>query len=61
LRTDPNLIASTKTSTGLNVNAALDEGEYPIGIQVSKEQLDSILIEHDIFHGEWNYQIFPPA
>lgn len=56
-----NLIASTKTSTGLNVDAALDEGEYPIGIQVSKEQLDSILIEHDIFHGEWNYQIFPPA
>jgi hypothetical protein len=54
-----NLIASTKTSKGLKVNAALDEGEYPIGIQVSKEQLDSILIEHDIFHGEWNYQISP--
>ena len=54
-----NLIASTKTSTGLSVRAALDEGEYPIGIQVSPEQFSSILIEQDAFHGEWNYQILP--
>lgn len=54
-----NLIANTKTSTGLRVNAAIDEGKYPTGIQVSQEQLDSILIEHDTFHGEWNYQILP--
>lgn len=54
-----NLIASTKTTTGLSVSAALDEGEYPVGIQVSKEQFDSILIEQDTFHGEWNYQIRP--
>ena len=54
-----NLIASTKTSTGLKVNAALDEGKYPTGIQVSQEQFNSILIEHDTFHGEWNYQILP--
>jgi hypothetical protein len=54
-----NVIASTKTTTGLKVNAALDEGQYPIGIQVSEEQLNSILIERDTFHGEWNYQILP--
>jgi hypothetical protein len=54
-----NLIANTKTSTGLRVNAAIDEGKYPTGIQVSQEQLGSILIEHDTFHGEWNYQILP--
>lgn len=53
------LIASTKTSTGLSVNAALDEGLYPTGIQVSKEHFDAILIEPDTFHGEWNYQILP--
>lgn len=53
------LIASTKTSTGLSVNAALDEGSYPTGIQVSKENFDSILIEPDTFHGKWNYQILP--
>ncbi|PZO53771.1 MAG: ISAzo13 family transposase, partial [Phormidesmis priestleyi] len=37
----------------------LDEGKYPTGIQVSKEQFNSILIEPDTFHGEWNYQILP--
>jgi hypothetical protein len=35
------------------------EGKYPIGIQVSEEQLNSILIERDTFHGEWNYQKLP--
>ena len=34
-----NLIANTKTTTGLKVNAAIDEGTYPVGIQVSDEQL----------------------
>ncbi|MGC1527391.1 MAG: hypothetical protein WA783_15195 [Phormidesmis sp.] len=34
-----------ETSTGLSVHATLDEGEYPIGIQVSQEQFSSILIE----------------
>ena len=28
-----NLIASTKTSKGLKVSAALDEGKYPIGFK----------------------------
>jgi hypothetical protein len=54
-----NLIANTQTTTGLKVNAVLDEGKYPTGIQVSDEQFDSISIEHDSFHGEWNYQIRP--
>ena len=52
-----NLIASTKTSTGLSVRAVLDEGKYPTGIQVSKEQFNSIRMEPDTFHGEWNYRI----
>ncbi|MGL4620726.1 MAG: ISAzo13 family transposase [Chroococcidiopsis sp.] len=54
-----NSIANTKTTTGLKVNAALDEGTYPVGIQVSDEQINSVLIEHDTFHGEWNYKISP--
>lgn len=54
-----NLIANTTTTTGLKVNAALDEGQYPIGIQVTDEQFDSIQIEKDLFHGEWNYRILP--
>lgn len=54
-----NLIANTQTTKGLKVNAALDEGQYPTGIQVSDEQFNSIVLEHDTFHGEWNYQILP--
>ncbi len=54
-----NLIANTQTTTGLKVNAVLDDGNYPTGIQVSDEQFNSISIEHDSFHGEWNYQICP--
>lgn len=54
-----NLIANTTTHTGLKVNAALDEGQYPTGIKVSDQQFDSIEIERELFHGEWNYKIFP--
>lgn len=54
-----NLIANTTTTTGLKVNAAIDEGEYPTGIQVTDEQFNSIQIEKDSFHGEWNYKILP--
>jgi Rhodopirellula transposase DDE domain len=54
-----NLITNTKTTTGLRVSAAPDEGQYPTGIKVSDEQFNSILIEQNTFHGEWNYKIFP--
>ena len=56
-----NLIANTTTTKGLKVMAALDEGQYPIGIEINDEQFDSIDIERDSFHGEWNYKILPIA
>ena len=56
-----NLIANTRTRTGLNVHAELDTGTYPIGVKVSDEQLASVQIERDAFHGEWNYLIRPHA
>jgi Rhodopirellula transposase DDE domain len=54
-----NLIANTTTTTGLKVMAALDEGDYPIGIEITDKQFHSIHIEKDNFHGEWNYKILP--
>lgn len=54
-----NLIANTNTTTGLKVMAALDEGQYPIGIEITDEQFHSINIQRDHFHGEWNYKILP--
>lgn len=54
-----NLIANTTTTTGLKVMAALDEGHYPTGIEITDEQFHSINLEKDNFHGEWNYKILP--
>jgi len=54
-----NLIASTSTNAGLKVECSLDEGEYPHGIKVDDEELESICITKDDFHGEWNYTISP--
>jgi hypothetical protein len=52
-----NLIGSTKTEKGLSIRCVLDEGEYQKGIKVTDEELDSVLIKKDDFHGEWNYTI----
>ena len=53
------LIASTRTTKGLMVNAVLDETSYEKGIKVSDEEMESLSITRDVFHGEWNYFISP--
>jgi len=54
-----NLIASTTTTTGLIVRAALDTNHYKTGIKVSDEQMSKLRLTPDVFHGEWNYSILP--
>jgi hypothetical protein len=54
-----NLIAHTRTSTGLKVRCILDKKQYPHKVQVTDEQMASINIKRDAFHGEWNYTICP--
>ncbi len=54
-----NLIAATTTRKGLKVRAELDTTHYPKGIKVTNEELESIQIERNKFHGEWNYSIRP--
>lgn len=54
-----NLIGNTKTKTGLTIQAELDTGSYPTGIQVSDEDLAQVRMEKAEFHGEWNYRITP--
>jgi transposase len=53
------LIAATKTSTGLKIRCQLDKKNYVSGIKVSDAQMAQIKIEHDAFHGEWNYTVRP--
>jgi len=54
-----NLIASTKTEKGLEVICELDTKNYDTGIKVSEEEMKTINIETNDFHGEWNYTIRP--
>jgi len=54
-----NLIAATKTKTGMIVRAMLDEGLYEKGIVVPKHVLAAVNLTRDTFHGDWNYTIAP--
>lgn len=54
-----NLIANTTTTTGLIVRAFLDTTPYETGITVSHEQMATLRLTPDAFHGEWNYSITP--
>jgi hypothetical protein len=54
-----NLIASTTTTKGLIVKAALDENTYETGIEVTDEQMATLKLVRAKFHGEWNYTIKP--
>ncbi len=54
-----NLIGSTKTGAGLEVRAELDGGSYPVGREVTEQQIESLSIKREKFHGEWNYTIRP--
>lgn len=53
------LIGSTTTETGLQVNCELDGNLYPKGVKVSAQEMNAINITYDKFHGEWNYTISP--
>jgi hypothetical protein len=53
------LIASTTTTTGLLVKAALDTDHYDTAIKVSDEQLGRLNLTPNVFHGEWNYTLSP--
>jgi len=52
-------IASTRTRTGMEVHAELDTNSYPLGIAVTREQLQALPIQAHAKHGAWNYTIAP--
>ncbi|HED14145.1 MAG TPA: ISAzo13 family transposase, partial [Gammaproteobacteria bacterium] len=54
-----NLIASTTTKTGLTVKARLDEKLYTKGKKVTDQEMKSLKLLKNKFHGEWNYTIKP--
>ena len=54
-----NLIGATHTHTGLRVRCVLDNRAYPPKRTVSDQQMASLNIIRDEFHGDWNYTIKP--
>ncbi len=55
------LIAATTTTAGLTVESRLDTNSYPAGRKMTKEEMDTIRLEPNAFHGEWNFSILPHA
>ena len=45
--------------TPWSTRSALDETSYPTGREVTPQQLESLAITQEKFHGEWNYTIQP--
>ena len=54
-----NLIAATRTTTGLRVRCELDRGAYPKGQDVTDAQMATLNLVPHRFHGDWNYTIRP--
>lgn len=54
-----NLIAATRTTTGMKVRCELDQGRYPKGKKITDAQMATLNIERARFHGDWNYTIHP--
>ena len=52
-----NLIADTKTRSGLTVQAGLGTAEYLKGSVISDTQMAEVKIDRNAFQGDWNYCI----
>src|SRR3954462_5551205 len=50
-------IAATTTRSGLRVEAELDRGAYPLGLAVSRTELQGLPIEPHAQRGAWNYTV----
>lgn len=59
LETIIELLNHTTTKEGLTVTAMVDQNTYPTKQKVSDEEFNTINIQRDTFHGEWNYTIKP--
>jgi hypothetical protein len=50
---------STKTKTGLKVNAMLVDKQYKKGIKASEEDMKSLNIKYHEVNPSWNYTLYP--
>ena len=52
-------IEATRTRSGVRVEAALDTGDYPTGIAISKDRFETLPLQRHTTHGTWNYALHP--
>jgi transposase len=52
-----NLIASTRTRTGLRVKALLDRGTYEKGEEIADAEMEQLALKRHAFHPDWNYTL----
>ena len=55
------LISATTTNKGLQVHSRLDERLYQTNRRVSDQQLETVHLLPDSWHGKWNYTILPKS
>lgn len=53
------LIKHTRTEKGLRVKAKLDKRKYPKGVFVEDAVINSLALQKNDFHGDWNYELHP--
>ncbi|GHU70593.1 hypothetical protein FACS189413_11140 [Bacteroidia bacterium] len=53
------LIGSTKTEKGLEVECELDMENYQTGITIDEDEMENVNLMGSSFHEEWNYRIMP--
>ena len=53
------LISHTTTNEGLTVTAVKDSHIYPTGRKVTDDEVATLNLVREAFHGEWNYTISP--
>ena len=54
-----NLIGSTRTRTGLRIQAELDISSYETGAKMTNKELEAVRLKKDNFHCGWKYTILP--
>ena len=54
-----NFIRTTKTETGLRVNAAMLDGDYPTGVKLSKTEMAKVNLHRHHVLPMWNYTVMP--
>jgi len=57
IETIVNLIGATKTKKGLSIQTSVDTNEYAKGIKITDQEIKTLSLERDEFHGEWNYTL----